>query len=107
MFKWIKNKIVERMYKSCKEELEFNKKFYRHNVWGNPKLKGKTGVELQEFYEREIYVHISLDIYNIYKVKFGDKFNIQLKEDAFGYQDLLNNQIKFLFEESCLNATRH
>lgn len=106
MFKWLKNKILERMYKNCKEELEFTKNFYMHRVWSHPSLKGKNGVELQEFYEREIYVRIPSDVYEIYYKKFGYRFPEQLKADAFGTQNLLNEQVKFLFEEACLDATR-
>lgn len=108
IFKKINNFLLDRMYKSCLEELTFNRRFYVVHVRSEKGKFKEFPLEFRvELFEKEIITHIAEDVFPIYYKKFKDEFRGHLKMDAFGYLDIQNKDVARMFEESCKNAERN
>lgn len=107
MFSRIKNYFIKKMYKSCSEELNLIRAFYRKNVLLDPcQFSDLPSEKRFQIYEEEVLVHIPFDAYKIYKKMFGTGFQVHLMLDAFGYSDFKYGVVEDLFMEKCRNAER-
>ena len=107
MFKKIKMFFINRMYKSCLEELTWTRRFYVVNILSDKgSFKDLDLVTRRRIFEEDVFVHIAQDVYPIYYKKFNDDFRSHLKMDAFGDTTIINETVASMLEESCKNAER-
>lgn len=101
MLKKIKMFFINKMYKSCLEELTLTKNFYRANILYGEQFKDRPEDYRVKLFEECVLKHIPYDSFDIYRKKFGESFKPHLAFDAFGYTDIKNNNVSVLFDDYC------
>lgn len=86
MLEKLKNFFINKLYKSCQNELIFNRDFYSEQILSDKgKFKDLPPSERRYHFEKEVFAHIPYDAFEIYYKKFGKDFSSYLISHAFGY----------------------
>ncbi len=101
IFKKIKQFFINKMYRSCFEELTLIKNFYRANILYGDQFKDRPEDTRIKLFEEGVLMHLPYDSFNIYRKKFGEDFKQHLAVDAFGYTYIKDHNVSVLFDEYC------